>query len=173
MRLAPATDVTAEVDVAAFLAHVLSRSRSGPYLSTPCGVLAPLHYALGELQPVTIIAREDTAVGVAAGAALAAQKPVVLMQNSGFGQSVNAYASLVLPYDLDVLTVISMRGVEPDNTEENSRMGILTPRILEELGADFRYVEEPGSVDGLEEWLSEHRKPKFVLIAPSLFGWHP
>jgi len=37
--------------------------------------------------------REDSALGIAAGAYLGGRQPVVLMQNSGLGVSVNAIAS--------------------------------------------------------------------------------
>jgi sulfopyruvate decarboxylase subunit alpha len=40
--------------------------------------------------------REDIAVGLAAGSWLAGRRPAVMMQNSGLGTSLNAFASLSL-----------------------------------------------------------------------------
>lgn len=55
--------------------------------------------------------REEEAVGIVAGAALGGQRGVVLMQSSGFGNAINALASLVVPYQVPLLLVISERGV--------------------------------------------------------------
>jgi len=164
-----------EQDTAGRLARTLAAGRSGPFLGTPCGVLAPLYRELDARCGVRTIAREDSAVGVAAGAALAGRQPVVLMQNSGFGQSVNAFASLVMPFRLDVVTVISLRGVAPDNTEENSAMGTLTPAILAGLRADVRSLAEGADLtEATALWLAaETHEPRFLLIAPGLFGWRP
>jgi sulfopyruvate decarboxylase alpha subunit len=54
--------------------------------------------------------REEEALGIAAGAALGGLRGAVLMQSSGFGNSVNALSSLVVPYQLPVVLVISERG---------------------------------------------------------------
>jgi sulfopyruvate decarboxylase subunit alpha len=162
-------------DVAGRLARTLTAGRSGPFLGTPCGVLAPLYRELDAACGVRTIAREDSAVGVAAGAALAGRQPVVLMQNSGFGQSVNAFASLVMPYRLDVVTVISVRGIAPDDTEENAAMGTLTPAILAALDADVRRLGDGADLtEATAAWLAaEVDRPRFLLIAPGLFGWRP
>jgi phosphonopyruvate decarboxylase len=54
--------------------------------------------------------REDSAMGLAAGAYLGGRQPVVLMQNSGLGVSMNALVSLHQIYDIPALLVISWRG---------------------------------------------------------------
>ena len=51
--------------------------------------------------PVT---REEEGVGIAAGAALAGGKPLLLMQNSGLGNCVNALASLTGLYELPLVS---------------------------------------------------------------------
>ncbi len=54
--------------------------------------------------------REDSAIGMAFGAWLGGKLPMVLMQNSGLGVSVNALASLTTMYEVPALLVISWRG---------------------------------------------------------------
>ena len=46
--------------------------------------------------------REDAALGVAAGAYLGGRRPVVIMQNSGLGVSLNALGSLHILYEMPV-----------------------------------------------------------------------
>ena len=55
--------------------------------------------------------REEEAIGIACGADMAGMRAVVLMQSSGFGNTINALASLAVPYQLPLLMIISERGV--------------------------------------------------------------
>jgi sulfopyruvate decarboxylase TPP-binding subunit len=55
--------------------------------------------------------REEEAVGIVAGAALGGKRGAVLMQSSGFGNAINALASLAVPYQVPLLLIISERGV--------------------------------------------------------------
>src|SRR5690348_5154440 len=123
------TGTTATATTATALAGRLVERGYRPLYGTPCRVLAPLYEALDH-HGLTTVPREVNAVGIAAGAALAGRHPVVLMQNSGFGQSVNALASLVVPFRIPLVLVISLRGIDFDDTAENAAMGRLTGQIL-------------------------------------------
>lgn len=166
---------TKVLDVANELGGELVASGFGPFLGTPCGILAPLYRALDERAGVTTVAREDNAVGIAAGAALARRCPVVLMQNSGLGQSVNAIASLVTPYRLAMLFVISLRGVDPDPTRENLVMGRLTTTLLDGLDVESSVLDPDADPSEAVAWASEvvqmKRRPAALLVTPSAFGW--
>src|SRR6266576_4278718 len=54
--------------------------------------------------------REDEAIGVLAGAYMGGTRGVVLMQTSGFGVVPNALASLIVPYQIPAILVVSERG---------------------------------------------------------------
>lgn len=56
--------------------------------------------------------REDSAIGMAAGAYMAGRKPAVFMQNSGLGVSLNALVSLNSIYEIPSLIVVSWRGAD-------------------------------------------------------------
>ena len=56
--------------------------------------------------------REDSAIGMAAGAYMAGRKPAVFMQNSGLGVSLNALVSLNRIYEIPTLVVVSWRGAD-------------------------------------------------------------
>jgi sulfopyruvate decarboxylase subunit alpha/phosphonopyruvate decarboxylase len=162
-------------DLATELADELVDAGFGPFLSTPCGILARLHDAIDERTELMTVVREDNAVGIAAGAELAGRCPVVMMQNSGFAQSVNAIASLVLPYRLAMLFVISLRGVDPDSTQENLVMGRLTIPMLTGLGVEFRVLD--GDPRYIASWahkvVADEQRPAAVLVPPTAFGWRP
>ena len=54
--------------------------------------------------------REEEAFGIAAGLYLGGRLPTVMLQSSGLGNSLNAITSLLMPYQIPVLMVVSMRG---------------------------------------------------------------
>jgi sulfopyruvate decarboxylase subunit alpha len=162
--------------LATTLADGLRASGFSPFFGTPCGILAPLYTELSRDNEMLTIAREDSALGVAAGCALSGMNPVVLMQNSGFGQSVNAVASLISPYSIPVLIIISMRGTGQDSTEENQVMGRTTEWVLR--SADVRTEHIGGdNIQTQVRWARNQvvgdRKPAALLVSPALFGWNP
>lgn len=59
-------------------------------------------------------AREEEAVGIVTGAYMAGLRGIVLMQTSGFATLPNALASLVVPYQIPLLMMISERGTLGD-----------------------------------------------------------
>ena len=67
--------------------------------------------------------REDSALGMAAGAHLAGRKPAVFMQNSGLGVSMNALVSLNVIYEIPTLIVVSWRGKDGQDAPEHLVMG--------------------------------------------------
>ncbi len=162
-RLSPAQGLAAE----------LVRAGLGPFLATPCGVLAPLLTSLGPR--LRTVPREETSIGVAAGMALAGRQPVVLMQNSGFGASVNALASLTQPYAIALVLVISLRGVAPDSTAENLLMGRLTAPILDLLGIRHRVLAGARIVEDARWAATTVRQGRTaaLLVPPDLFDWTP
>jgi sulfopyruvate decarboxylase alpha subunit len=91
--------------------------------------------------------REDDALGMACWAYLAGKKPVVLMQNSGLGTSLNALTSLHLIYKTPCLLIISWRGHGGVDAPEHIVMGDVCTKILETIGIPHRIL----SSDSLAE----------------------
>jgi sulfopyruvate decarboxylase TPP-binding subunit len=54
--------------------------------------------------------REDEAIGMVAGAWMGGMRGCVMMQTSGFGTLPNALASLVVPYGIPAILIVSERG---------------------------------------------------------------
>src|SRR5579883_50302 len=80
---------------ARIIMDALAEAGCGPYTGTPCSLLQPLiSYAIHrESSDFIMAANEGEAVAIAAGAWLAGRKPVVMFQNSGFGNAVSPLAS--------------------------------------------------------------------------------
>lgn len=164
---------SAEAARVAMVAEELTKSTAGPFYATPDGLQAPVLDRLATLVELTNVVREDLAIALGAGACLGGRSPVILMQNSGLGQSVNVLASLVLPYGLAMLLVIGLRGTGPDTTEENMLMGQLTPAVLAAAGIPAHHctAENPrASVAAAAAAVADGRTAA-LLIPPDLFGW--
>jgi sulfopyruvate decarboxylase subunit alpha len=80
------------------------------------------------------LTREEECFGYAAGFRAAGGMPLVLLQCSGLGNSLNAVGSLVLPYGLGFPVVISMRGTLGERNPSQMPLGRTTVGMLELLG---------------------------------------
>ena len=107
---------------------------------------------------------------MAAGAFFGGKRPMVLMQNSGLGVSVNALASLHTLYEIPVLLVISWRGEDRSDAPEHWMMGEITAPVLDLMKIPRRALApgEPmaAQVGWAREQLDATRKP-VALIVPA------
>lgn len=85
--------------------------------------------------------REEEAFGIAAGLYLGGRKPTVMLQSSGLGNSLNALTSLLLPYQIPVLMVVSMRGDVSEWNAAQVPMGRAVRAIFDAIGIPHSTVE--------------------------------
>jgi sulfopyruvate decarboxylase subunit alpha len=85
--------------------------------------------------------REEEAFGIAAGLYLGGRLPTVLLQSSGLGNSLNALTSLLLPYQIPALTILSMRGDAGEWNAAQVPMGRAVRSILEAIGVPHSTVD--------------------------------
>ena len=113
------------------------------FAGVPCSLVKGLLAHLGERDDVPYLpaTREDSALGVAVGAWLGGRRPVVIMQNSGLGVSINALASLLLVYRIPCLLLITWRGHGGKDAPEHQIMGPAMTDLLDSLGIPHRTLE--------------------------------
>lgn len=121
--------------------------------------------------------REDSAVGMAAGAHMAGRKPVVFMQNSGLGVCMNALVSLNVIYEIPTLLVVSWRGKDGKDAPEHLVMGeIMTEyfdgiRLGEMRGLPWRILD-PGRIEedvaAISKEIDERRLPGALIVAKGI-----
>jgi sulfopyruvate decarboxylase subunit alpha len=92
--------------------------------------------------------REEEAFGIAAGLYLGGRKPVVMLQSSGLGNSLNAITSLLLPYQIPVLMIVSMRGDAGEWNAAQVPMGRAVRAILDAIGVPHSTVESGSAAAG-------------------------
>jgi phosphonopyruvate decarboxylase len=117
--------------------------------------------------------REDSAMGIAAGAYFGGRQPVVFMQNSGLGVSTNALVSLNQIYDIPTLLVISWRGQQgadgapSQDAPEHLIMGAVMEPYLRMLQVPFA-VFEPSTLEAdlaaLTRTMHETGKPVALVV---------
>ena len=89
----------------------------------------------------TVATREEEAFGIAAGLYLGGAKPVVMLQSSGLGNSLNALTSLVVPYKIPLVMIISMRGDAGEWNEAQVPMGRAVRSICDAIGVPHATAE--------------------------------
>lgn len=139
------------------LAHqvldVLADAGVGFAASVPCNTLGGLLDAIRDDGRVVHVAvtREEEGVGLCAGAALAGKLPVLLMQNSGLGNCINALLSLTGLYNLPLLLIASLRGGPDETIAAQVPMGRATTPLLGTLGIRFVELRHPDELPHLRE----------------------
>jgi len=109
--------------------------------------LAPIADRLAERRiPLRTLTREDECFGYAAGHRAAGGTPLVMIQCSGLGNSLNALGSLVIPYGLGFPVVISMRGTLGERNPSQMPLGRATGAMLEALGVQAFPLTSPDAV---------------------------
>ena len=126
-----------------------------------------------------IAANEGAAVGIAAGYHMATGKvPVVYMQNSGLGNTVNPLMSLAdeKVYGLPVLLMIGWRG-EPGTKDEpqHLKQGAVTLDLLDTMQIPYLILDDDESValrqiSAIVEQTGAADKPHAIIIRKGLFG---
>lgn len=142
------------------------------FTGVPCSLVKTVLAELERRRLYLGEVREDAALGVAAGAYLGGRMPVVVMQNSGLGVSLNALGSLHLLYKIPCLLLVTWRGFEGKDAPEHLVMGERMPRLLTLFGIPHRTLG-PTGIEGDVDWaavrLGETRKPVALVVPPGLF----
>lgn len=89
--------------------------------------------------------REEEAFGIAAGLYLGGHRPTVMCQSSGIGNSLNAITSLLVPYEIPVLMVVSWRGDDGEWNAAQRPMGQAVCSIFDAIGVAHATVDSPGA----------------------------
>jgi sulfopyruvate decarboxylase subunit alpha len=92
------------------------------------------------------VAKEEEAIGIAAGAYFAGVPHILLMQNHGFFGAVNGIVSLAELYHIPLCMLIAYRGHWGEPYPWHTRGGIVTEGVLRALGIPFEYARDPKKV---------------------------
>ena len=141
------------------------------WAGVPCSFLTPFINSVIDDPDMSYVsaANEGDAVAAATGAALAGQRAVALMQNSGLGNAVSPLSSLNWVFRIPILLIITLRG-EPGLQDEpqHELMGQITGRILDELQIPWVYfprnADEVEGVLTVANWQMERSGLPYALV---------
>ncbi len=92
------------------------------------------------------VAKEEEAIGIAAGAYLSGTRNALLMQNHGFLASINGIVSLALLYRIPLVMLIAHRGHWGEPYPWHTQGGIVTEPVLRALGLPVEHARDPSRV---------------------------
>lgn len=124
------------IDAREFL-EAVGQYEVGLFTGVPCSLLKPLinHVILDEALRYVSAVSEGEAIGIAVGSSLTGRLGVVMLQNSGLGNTVNPITSLTNIYRIPCLLIVSHRG-DPEGKKDAVQhrfMGQITNDLLDLL----------------------------------------
>lgn len=129
-----------------------------------------------------IAANEGNAIALAAGSYIATGKvPMVYLQNSGLGNTINPLLSMADGnlYAIPVIILVGWRGQGGINdAEQHLQQGPATPKLIEAM--DYPQIvlsrnehEAFSQIDSIMQSLVSNPQPHFVLVEANTFEKHP
>jgi phosphonopyruvate decarboxylase len=160
------------------LADVLEAQGYDFFTGVPCSLIESLIAALETHPrlPYVPAVREDVSVGIAAGAWLGGRRPMVLMQNSGLGTSMNALVSLSLLYRLPALLLVTWRGYAGKDAPEHLLMGEISPGLLDMMRIPYRVLSKGTMAEDVAWGRAESERlsqPVALLLPPGILASDP
>lgn len=141
-------------------------------LHLPCGKIASLLDVLTREFFHIPLTREEEGVGIGAGATLAGAKALMVIQNTGLGNMVNAIMSLSKFYDFPLPIFISHRGIYKENIHAQVPFGKHLEDILGAMEVNYITFNEPGDLKDISQQLMETYNKNMVrcfLFSPKVW----
>jgi sulfopyruvate decarboxylase alpha subunit len=158
----------------AVIARVLKANDVNLVAYIPDNVLAPLIKLMHADPDFTVVcpAREEEAVAIVAGAYMAGKRGIALMQTSGFATIPNALASLICPYEIPLLMMISERGTLGDFQKGQAIVCRTMRPVLQSLGIEHFAVQDMSQlefvVDNMIKQAFATQAPAAMILSPLL-----
>lgn len=137
--------------------------------SIPCDKAKDLCFMLPDHFDHICLTREEDGIGVCAGLVLAGQRPAMVIQSSGLGNSLNAIMSLTKTYDLPLPIIASWRGVQDEIIPAQVPFNAAIPKILDATGIPYTLVhthEEFGRIGDVIDDAFLNSRPHVALVLP-------
>lgn len=139
----------------------------------PCGVLKYfIKNFEGDDEILQVPAQnEPESIGIAAGAYLGGKYPALYMQNSGLLKSVNDIGSLLIPYSIPSLFLVTYRGCDGEDAPQHKITGGITKPVLEALDLYHSEITPQNLEQSLADafrYMKDKRKPAVLLFKR---GW--
>lgn len=141
-----------------------------PDIVTCEGVLWPMT-GDPDLRVVTVC-KEDEGVSICAAMSYAQERTVLLIQHTGFLDSINAIRAIAVEYALPVVMIVGLQGMEPDRMPSASdKYGIqIMEPLMNAMGLDYAIVcddNDAATMSATIEQAYVKSKPFVFIVARS------
>ncbi len=140
---------------------------SVPDITTAAGLLAPLEKV--DHPRLVRVCKEDEGVGICAGLAHTGKRSLLLIQQTGLLDSINAIRGVAVEYSLPICMMVGLLEKEPDvRPRESKRYGVrIVEPILDAMGIAYHEIEDEPDVAKIGPAIDEaytQSKPVVLLI---------
>jgi sulfopyruvate decarboxylase subunit alpha len=143
---------------------------SVPDITTSSGLLAPI--TKDKSLRLIRVCKEDECIGIASGLSYADKRALILIQHTGFLDSINAIRGIAIEYNQPICMMIGLLQHDPDFTPRASpRYGVrIVEPILDDMGIKHHVISVDADVANIQpaiETAYRQSQPVAFLIARS------
>src|SRR5260221_10100738 len=120
---------------------------SVPDITTSEGLLRPL--SQGSAPRLIRVCKEDEGVGICAGLSYTGRRSLLLIQQTGLLDSINAVRGVAVEYALPICMMVGLLQKEPGiPPRQSKRYGVrIVEPVLDAMGITYHEIEEDADVD--------------------------
>jgi sulfopyruvate decarboxylase TPP-binding subunit len=138
-----------------------------PDITTSSGLLAPI--AKDASFRLIRVCKEDECVGVASGLSYADKRALILIQHTGFLDSINAIRGIAVEYSQPVCMMVGLLQHDPEKTpRESPRYGVrIVEPILDDMGIAHHFISVDADIGKIKPAIDKayaESKPVAFLI---------
>lgn len=162
------------MEIDSLLYNAIKNSGVDLILSVPCDMLKGLINEIENAKEISYIpvTREEEGVGIATGAYLGGKTPLLLIQNSGLGNSINAIKSLLELYEIPIIFMMSHRGTEGEKISAQFPMGKVLLDLLDCIGIESLIINSHIKIVNIEKAVKKSKetsKPIALILERTLW----
>jgi sulfopyruvate decarboxylase TPP-binding subunit len=138
-----------------------------PDIVTSAGLLAPI--ARDGAFRLIRVCKEDECIGIASGLSYANKRALILIQYTGFLDSINAIRGVAVEYKQPICMMIGLLGHDPEKAPRASpRYGVrIIEPILDDMGIAHHLVSLDADIAKIQpaiEWAYRESQPVALLV---------
>lgn len=160
------------VHICTLIYDLFAREGIDLIVSLPCNKFTDLLGSMPDRFRHIHLSREENGVGIAAGACLTSGKPLLMIQSTGLGNSINALASLHKAYRLPLPIMATWRGRENDPFSGQIPLGKALPGIFAALEIPYTVIERPEQIPAIATAIRaafSQSTPHVILVSPEIW----
>ena len=113
------------------------------------------------------VCKEDEAVSIAAGLSFSDIRALILIQNTGFMDSINAIRVMAVEYQLPICLMVGLQGKEPHlMPEESAKYSVrICPPIADAIEIEHHLINDTADIDKISGYIdTAYTKPGPVTL---------